>query len=65
MRNIVLVVMMVSLTGCAGAFSTAVHSLPSIQNCHDVTYIRHGSDVEIKATCQVPMQADPLLKVAP
>ena len=52
-----------SLSGCAAAFNTAVHALPSVENCHDVTYTRHGADVDITATCQIPTKSDPLLDI--
>jgi hypothetical protein len=51
------------LSGCAGTFNTAVHALPSVQNCHDVKYVRHGSDVDITAKCQIPTKSDPLLDI--
>jgi hypothetical protein len=59
--KLVLALLAMSLAGCAGTFATAVHSLPSVENCHDVTYERHGSDVKIDATCSVPVKSDPLL----
>lgn len=52
------------LGGCAGTFNTALHQLPSMQNCHDVSYVRHGSDVEITATCAVPTKSDPLVDIS-
>lgn len=53
------------LTGCAGTFNTAIHSLPSVQDCQHVSYERIGNIVKISADCAIPLQTSPLLSIPP
>lgn len=41
------IAMAVLLGGCS--------ALPSMQNCHEVRYIRKGADIQIHAECRAPI----------
>jgi hypothetical protein len=52
------------VTGCGSFFNSAVKSLPSVQNCQKVEYIRTGNQVELKASCAIPIDDTSLLSKA-
>jgi hypothetical protein len=52
------------LSGCAGTIGAVYSNLPSVQNCHTVTYERtHNSEIHIEAFCTAPVKFDPLLDI--
>lgn len=58
MKRMVMLVVILAVTGCAGGFGKAVNGLPSVQNCERVSYLRENNKVTIAADCRLPA-ADP------
>ena len=57
MRTPFLVVALLALAGCNG-------TLPSMQYCSDVSYVRTGNTIVINAKCQAPIQSPAIPGVA-
>ena len=48
---------MIVLAGCgtmSKAFTTSVSSLPSMQHCQKVSYLRDNGEITINANCHLP-----------
>jgi hypothetical protein len=52
------------LTSCSYFFNSAVKSLPSVQDCQKVEYTRIGNQVELKASCAIPIDDQSILSKA-
>lgn len=52
------------LPSCGYMVTSAVKSLPSVQNCQKVEYVRIGNQVELKASCAIPIDDSSLLTKA-
>lgn len=59
-----LVCLMLTVTGCGSLFNSAVKQLPSVQNCQRVEYTRIGNQVELKASCAIPIDDQSILSKA-
>lgn len=51
MKLFTLCILTVLIAGCAAVAGVT----PTLQLCSDVSYIRHGSNVDISAKCQAPI----------
>lgn len=65
MKTAMFLICAMLLTSCATQFNQAIKELPSVKDCSKVSYIRTGNNVQITATCAIPLADSPLLTIAP